>query len=56
MIWLGDHATFQSYVEKVTRLSQVVDSDISQERQVNWFIKGMEDSYKIVDLCQEQPT
>ena len=27
-----DHATFQSYVEKVMRLSQVVNGDISQER------------------------
>ena len=22
---------------------------------MNWFIKGMEDRYKIADLCQEQP-
>ena len=37
------------------RLSQVVNGDISQERQIHWFVKGMEDRYKIVDLCQDQP-
>ena len=31
MIRLSDHATFQSYVDKVMRLSQAVDGDISQK-------------------------
>lgn len=55
MIRLSNHATFQSYVEKVMRLSQVVNGDISQERQIHWFVTGMEDRYKIADLCQDQP-
>ena len=52
-IRLSDHATFQSYVRKVMRLSRVVNGNISQERQIHWFVKGMEDRYKIADLCQD---
>ena len=36
-------------------LSKVVGGDSSQEQQIEWFLDGIEDKYKIMELYQGQP-
>ena len=55
MIWMSDHALFHSFVERAMSLLKAARDDAFQEQQIEWFLDGIEDKYKILKLYQDQP-